>query len=345
MSVAEKITQLQQIKTDIKNAIINKGNSVGDDFRTYAKAIGAISTPLTINGTGIKFAYSTFSSIPRNVNLSGVTNFSQMFYQCTSLKNVSIDMPSNTNLAESFYNCNTLTSVTLTNTSKVVYFTETFYSCEKLEIAPRLDTTNGMYFGYMFSNCKSLKSIPIYNTSKGIFFESMFANCSSLTEVPTIDLSLAVNIQGMFNGCTKITTIPQYDTSKVTNVNLFINNCTSLTSVPLLDFGSVNNVGTSPFGITTLLNLTDLGGFQNLKVSWSSYFLDKLPNLTVDSLMNVINNLYDWSGNTDGKAPLNNGTIHSFGTTHKLKFGAVNLAKLTDEQVAVATAKGWTLTT
>ena len=320
MSVAEKITQLQQIKTDIKNAIINKGNSVGDDFRTYAKAIGAISTPLTINGTGIKFAYSTFSSIPRNVNLSGITNFSQMFYNCTSLKSVNIDMPQNTNLAGCFYNCNTLTSVTLTNTSRVVYFTETFYSCA-IENAPRLDTTNGVYFSGMFSYCKSLVSMPTYDTSKGIMFESMF------------------------NGCSKITTIPQYDTSNATSVNLFLHNCISLTSVPLLDFGSVYNVGTSPFGTTNLISLTDLGGFKNLKVSWSSYFLDKLPNLTIDSLMNVINNLYDWSGNTDGKAPLNNGTIQSFGTTHKLKFGATNLAKLTDEQVAVATAKGWTLTT
>ena len=41
--------------------------------------------------------------------------------------------------------------------------------------------------------------------------------------------------------------------------------------------------------------------------------------------MNVINNLATVSGNT-------------------LKFGSTNLNKLTAEQIAVATAKGWTLT-
>ena len=79
------------------------------------------------------------------------------------------------------------------------------------------------------------------------------------------------------------------------------------------------------FGFSTMDKLTDLGGFKNLSISVTAYFLDNCPNLTVESLMNVINNLATVSGQT-------------------LKFGSTNLNKLTAEQIAVATAKGWTLT-
>jgi len=79
------------------------------------------------------------------------------------------------------------------------------------------------------------------------------------------------------------------------------------------------------FGFSNINTLTDLGGFKNLSISITSYFLDKCPNLTVDSLMNVINNLATVSGKS-------------------LSFGSTNLNKLTAEQIAVATAKGWTLT-
>ena len=78
------------------------------------------------------------------------------------------------------------------------------------------------------------------------------------------------------------------------------------------------------FGFSNIDTLADLGGFKNLSISITSYFLDRCPNLTVESLMNVINNLATVSGQT-------------------LKFGSTNLNKLTAEQIAVATNKGWTL--
>lgn len=42
-TVAQNLQTLQQIKSDIKNAIINKGQSVGDDMTAYATAISNIS--------------------------------------------------------------------------------------------------------------------------------------------------------------------------------------------------------------------------------------------------------------------------------------------------------------
>ena len=69
-----------------------------------------------------------------------------------------------------------------------------------------------------------------------------------------------------------------------------------------------------------------------MKIDWKDgYGLNKCPNLTVDSLMNVINNVYDFVGNGET-------------TTRTLQIGTTNLDKLTDEQKAVATNKGWSLT-
>ena len=55
-----------------------------------------------------------------------------------------------------------------------------------------------------------------------------------------------------------------------------------------------------------------------------------LPNLTVQSLLNTLNALYDYvsEGNAD---------------VHTCRIGSVALAKLTDEQIAIATNKGWTV--
>lgn len=60
-----------------------------------------------------------------------------------------------------------------------------------------------------------------------------------------------------------------------------------------------------------------------LDLSWST-------KLTHGSLMSVINALKDYSENTSGIA-------------HKLILGSTNLDKLTDEEKAIATEKGWTL--
>lgn len=61
----------------------------------------------------------------------------------------------------------------------------------------------------------------------------------------------------------------------------------------------------------------------------ANIWFDRCTNLTHDSLMSIINGLKDYSGT---------------GTTHTCTLGSTNLAKLTDEEIAIATEKkGWTL--
>jgi hypothetical protein len=58
--------------------------------------------------------------------------------------------------------------------------------------------------------------------------------------------------------------------------------------------------------------------------------LSSSQKLSIDSLLSIINGLKDYREDTSGK-------------TYTLTLGATNLAKLTDEQKAIATEKGWTL--
>ena len=84
-------------------------------------------------------------------------------------------------------------------------------------------------------------------------------------------------------------------------------------------------------------NLTTLGGFQNLGQGYSTTTTENSSDttlklrystkLTHESLMNVINNLYDIK--TKGVKP------------QQLVLGTTNLAKLTSEEIAIATEKGW----
>lgn len=188
----------------------------------------------------------------------------------------------------------------------------------------------------MFSGCKSLKTVPLFDTSHVTNMQEIFGDCKQLKTVPLFDTSRVTNIGGMFYNCEALITIPSFDTSSATNMAYMFSNCASLAALPLLNTSKVLNLTGMLYNCDKLENI---GGFQNLgnaylttrPVNYESYELrlSSSKKLTHDSLMNVINNLYDIA--TKGcKA-------------QKLTLGTANMAKLTAEEIAIATNKGWTV--
>ena len=215
------------------------------------------------------------------------------------------------------------------DTSNVKNVSYLFYECNLLSRFNEMDFSNVNSMKYAFYNCQSLVSIPQLNTSNTTDFNHCFNGCSSLKSIPQLDTSNTTNFSFCFSNCSSLKSIPQLNTSKVKNVNYMFSSCSSLRSIPLLDFGNVTDAS-NVFGWGKINSLTDLGGFKNLKINFTDG-LNHLPNLTVQSLMNVINNLYDFRANGST-------------TTRTLQLGTTNLNKLTDEQKAVAVNKGWNLT-
>ena len=192
-----------------------------------------------------------------------------------------------------------------------------------------IDTSNVIDVSYLYNDCNLLARVPMMNFSNVKTMENTFTYCYKLGSIPQFDTSNVTTFYNCFYYCSSLVTIPELNTSKATQVNGMFNGCYSLRSIPLLDFGNVNNIS-NMFGWSDIKTLTDLGGFKNLKIDFKNG-LNLLPNLTVQSLMNVINNLYDFRANGES-------------TTRTLQLGTTNLNKLTDEQKAVATNKGWNLT-
>ena len=164
-------------------------------------------------------------------------------------------------------------------------------------------------------------------------FSDMFANNLKLKELPDIDNTRPESIQSMCYFCKGLERVGNLDTSNCRDVSYCFMYCNSLKSLPLLDFTKVTTANSFLFNNVNegelVMTITDLGGFKNLKIDFTSS-LNNCPNLTIESLMNVINNLYDF--------PSNNSSI-----TRKLQLGEVNLNKLTEEQKSIAVKKGWIL--
>lgn len=200
-----------------------------------------------------------------------------------------------------------------------------FYNAKASDLSyevENLDTSNMTNMSYMFYGALNVKTLDLshFNTSKVTEMGSMFQNNSSL----------------------KSLNVSSFDTSNVTAVAYMFYNMGSLTDLDLKNFNleKVNYTSNFMYSLANLVNLTfgyNFGkGFTQKTNNYSSYNLDlsQVKKLSHDSLMDVINKLYDLNLTYD---VANGGTLY----TQRLYLGSANIAKLTNEELSVATNKGW----
>lgn len=219
--------------------------------------------------------------------------------------------------------------------------------------------TSGGFYQYY------IKKVPSIDVSKYTNLSSFFQNFYSLEEIGILNLESCIEIYSFCNGCKKLTTIkglkntqnitnwysafretafetaPELDTSNAQRVHSLYYRCPNLKTLPLYDFGNVTQVDNILYGCPKIANLA---GFKDLGKAYStitsanssSAVLDLSPSTqyTHDSLMNVINYLYDLNLTYD---VANGGTLRS----QKLVLGSTNMGKLTSAEIAIATNKGW----
>ena len=178
---------------------------------------------------------------------------------------------------------------------------------------------------YMFYNCSNLTQLDTSNwdTSQVTNMYCMFRSCSLLTEadLSNFKTDLVGNMSYMFSDCKSLTQldVSNFVTSNVTDMLSMFYNCNNLTSLDVSNFDTSKVTNMSGF----IVNASVLQNFISCAIPVS--FGANGTALTHDSLMSIINNL---------------ATVTTIQT---LTLGKTNLAKLSSEEKAIATNKGWTL--
>lgn len=258
--------------------------------------------------------YTIFSNVKFNNSPFASKNFMQAIKFINNTEFIGISM-------SKFYSgCSILQKIPTIDTSNKTNFSNMFNGCKLLQKIPQIDTSSGTDFSYMFSNCSILQQIPQINTGNGTNFSNMFDSCKLLEEMPQIDTSSGTNFSSMFKECGLFKQIKQIDTSNGTDFSYMFYGCTSLKKVPKMNtkkgikFIAMFSMISSLIEVKEINNIT-----ENLNIS-SSYLNHK-------TLIMLLNALVDLTGQT----------------SKNFYIGSTNLAKLTDEEKAIATEKNWTL--
>lgn len=292
-----------------------------DDYVTkvdFDKQIDEIKIELgikKIDATGFKFRQSTFTEFPDIFDFNNVSDFNVMFMDCNKLKTVK----------------------SVISTSKPNTMDRMFNGCTSLTTAPELDTLLCESMEGLFGNCTSLTTAPSYNLPMIGNLNGMYSGCKKLTEVGDIcgyngsneeNLTELHNVSNMFYYCTSLKVAPHIPTRYVRFFTEMFALCKSLETVPEYDVSNAVNIQNMFYGCE---NLTNFGGLKNLKIDCVNSGLEECYNLSYESLINIINGLYDFRANGDNE------------TTRTLQL--YNIAMLSDEDIALATSKGWIITT
>lgn len=367
-TTVDKLNYLSETKDAIKQAIVNKGVTVDDSttFREYADKIGSIegggSCPVTLvdtfagNGSGVfDFGYLIKTLDLSDVNITGITSLSKAFYDhCRETESIifpsTFDTSNVTNMSLAFANCNNLKTLDLSNWnfSKVtgtgydfseVGLNQMFIGCESLTSITFPSTVypnNGDVSAYqMFCRCESLLSLDLsgWNASNFVNMGSMFSNCTSLTSLnlSNWNTSNVTNMSAMFSFCSSLTSLDlsSFDTSNVTDMSTMFNSCRSLTSLNLSSWNTSN--------VTYMSSMfSDISGWKAEPINitfgnnWASNdavtSLDfSTCDLTHDSCLDLFNKLATKSSSAT------------------LKLSDTTKDYMSEEEIAIATGKGWTV--
>lgn len=204
-----------------------------------------------------------------------------------------------------------------------------------------LSTTEWTNFGYQycFSSVNSLEHLYLPTITTMTNTTNSAISSFSLKDVDMPNLkTISMSYFGGSNNSLKRLNFPNLETTKASFGNNYglmeinisklktIDNSYFLSSCPSYEILDLSSVVTGKPVFTNKYNLKKLILPDNFKITgWDISLCLMLPK---DNLLEILNKLADVTGET---------------TAYAITFGSNNLLKLSDEEVAIGTEKGWTI--
>ena len=335
-------------------AFIFGGQSDGVSRNTLTSYVGVLDYTdgkrRPVNPFGKFAGLLSLKEIPL-IDLSQSTSWWYAFYNCKSLVTIpAFDTSKVTDFGSAFYNCFSLTSLPQLDTSKVTNFTYAFQNCSSLTSLPQLDTSNVTNFYYAFQNCSSLTKIEKLDISQNKSFHYCFAECRKLAYANFVGTAPIRELGGAFQNCYILPNdcFPTLDVTNLTelwwayancclleelkwtgtpptikgNVNSAFLGCSKLKEIPEMDLSSttLSDDYSFAYNCSSLTAIHAKNIPFSLNISWST-------KLEREALAEIIGNLKDMTGST----------------AKTLTLGSTLKAKLTADDIKVATDKNWTV--
>ena len=348
----------------VYNALINLPD--GCSFASSDASYTFCNTPLVkipsidfSKVTNLNYAFYQCSSITDVSNLRNLNNIQTMVYTLYQVKAPNsvlvLDVPNATDLS---YCCMStqFKEIRLKISSKCNNLRYFSYGCGTPTVIIDSDEITTPSMSSFFTRPKSNPSTVIISDNvrpRDLSYFADGANSTAYEEYTAMDFSVnaseCTTCQCMFDENYRLKSVEfRGESRKVTTFSSAFSTAskgtwgyqTALHTVKNLYFDSCTNINSI---FSTSSNLTTIEGFYNLGMAYTAqteylnnYTLDlrDLTKLTYESLMNIINGLYDL--NISYKVA-EGGTLYR----QKVVMSSTSIAKLTNDEIAIARDKGW----
>lgn len=236
------------------------------------------------------------------------------------------------------------------DTSKASRFMYCFGYCEKLTAIPPVNLANATHANGFMYRCLLIKELPETNFPKVTHAGSMCYSCSALTGDYVINIPKASYIPSMFAFCSKITNLSfifESGASKDT-INNLVDSCTSLKSIT---FENMCGFVSASYMFRNCSALKSIKGLDLTKVTYTTSFItgifmgcSALETLELEGTIGISTLDLSPCVNLSKQSVLN--VLNALITTTKvmnITFNQAHIDLLTDDELAIATNKGWTV--
>lgn len=335
MSLSQKITQLKQnlltCINSLKTILISKGVEITDTdtLTTLVQKVDTIEASLQDEETEqllLEYGYQD-CIIPEeegyNKTMKIVKDAIVNSYNASQSRDRFDNIASYNRKTELVF----LPSSMIAKTSR--YYLD---GATNVKYLPILDCSKVNNYFFAFNGLRQLEEVHLINCDLGKpiatgSFNGMFKDCEKLKKITGLAGKPAVNISGLFRYCCLLD-VPYIDTSEAPEMNQYfpLGPNAIQETFPEIDFSGAT---------TDTITLADGSNANNKLYAKNMSFAGTIykniqmvgDNFTRETMLDLFEHLADYS---DGDA-------------HTVQLGSVSLARLSDEDKAIAINKNWTL--